>query len=209
MLSSLWRRVPNVASERSRVRGDTRHSSTADRAAAGIINRSAACEKGGPSDNSYSIGERIMDLYAAMRTFVRVAETLSFTSVAKELGIAQSTVSKQVSALEEHPCRSASRSGFCRCRCCCRADLDVSCRKIDGTGDDNAPRLRTGAAADPHHLSIPSPHFREGARSFRFSRGGTPSRSSSKFKTGHIASLSHSRFSVRVLLLAMQLRCSA
>lgn len=43
-----------------------------------------------------------MDLYGAMRIFVRVAELRSFSSVARELNLAQSTVSKQVFALEEH-----------------------------------------------------------------------------------------------------------
>lgn len=43
-----------------------------------------------------------MDLYAAMRIFVRVAETHSFSLIARELNVAQSTVSKQISALEEH-----------------------------------------------------------------------------------------------------------
>jgi DNA-binding transcriptional LysR family regulator len=43
-----------------------------------------------------------MDRYAAMLTFVRVAEALSFSSAARELNVAQSTVSKQISALEEH-----------------------------------------------------------------------------------------------------------
>lgn len=43
-----------------------------------------------------------MDLYAAMRIFVRVAEARSFSGIARELNVAQSTVSKQISALEEH-----------------------------------------------------------------------------------------------------------
>lgn len=43
-----------------------------------------------------------MDLYAAMRAFIRVAEVHSFSGVARELKLAQSTVSKQIFALEEH-----------------------------------------------------------------------------------------------------------
>ena len=43
-----------------------------------------------------------MDLYAAMRAFIRVAEVHSFSGVARELKVAQSTVSKQIFALEEH-----------------------------------------------------------------------------------------------------------
>jgi len=43
-----------------------------------------------------------MDLYAAVRIFARVAEAGSFTDVARELNITQPTVSKQISALEEH-----------------------------------------------------------------------------------------------------------
>lgn len=43
-----------------------------------------------------------MDLYAAMRAFVRVVDAHSFSGVARELKVAQSTVSKQISALEEH-----------------------------------------------------------------------------------------------------------
>ncbi len=41
-----------------------------------------------------------MDRFGAMEIFVRVAETGSFSSVAKERGIGQPAVSKQVSALE-------------------------------------------------------------------------------------------------------------
>ena len=41
-----------------------------------------------------------MDLYAAMRAFIRVAEAHSFSGVARELRVAQSTISKQISALE-------------------------------------------------------------------------------------------------------------
>ncbi len=43
-----------------------------------------------------------MDLDAAFRVFVRVAETESFTVAAKQLGAGQPAISKQVSALEEH-----------------------------------------------------------------------------------------------------------
>ena len=43
-----------------------------------------------------------VDLYAAMRIFVRVAEGRSFSETARELNVAQSTVSKQITALEEH-----------------------------------------------------------------------------------------------------------
>lgn len=43
-----------------------------------------------------------MDLYAAMRVFVRVAEAHSFSSVARELNLGQSTVSKHISTLEAH-----------------------------------------------------------------------------------------------------------
>lgn len=43
-----------------------------------------------------------MDLLAAFRTFIRVAETGSFSAVARELGTTQPSVSRQVTALEEH-----------------------------------------------------------------------------------------------------------
>ena len=43
-----------------------------------------------------------MDLLAAFRVFVRVAEAGSFSSVARELGVTQPAVSRQVSALEAH-----------------------------------------------------------------------------------------------------------
>lgn len=43
-----------------------------------------------------------MDLIAALRTFLRVAEVGSFSAVATERGITQPAVSRQVSALEEH-----------------------------------------------------------------------------------------------------------
>ena len=43
-----------------------------------------------------------MDLIAAFRTFLRVAEIGSFSAVAEERGVTQPAVSRQVSALEEH-----------------------------------------------------------------------------------------------------------
>ena len=43
-----------------------------------------------------------MDLVAAFRVFVRVAESGSFSAVARELGLTQPAVSRQVSALETH-----------------------------------------------------------------------------------------------------------
>lgn len=43
-----------------------------------------------------------MDLLAAFRTFTRVAETGSFSAVAREMGTTQPSVSRQITALEEH-----------------------------------------------------------------------------------------------------------
>ncbi len=43
-----------------------------------------------------------MDVLAAMRVYVRVAEARSFSAVARELGTTQPAVSRQVAALEEH-----------------------------------------------------------------------------------------------------------
>ena len=43
-----------------------------------------------------------MDLLAAFRVFVRVAEARSFSAVAREMGMTQPAVSRQVVALEEH-----------------------------------------------------------------------------------------------------------
>ena len=43
-----------------------------------------------------------MDLIAALRTFLRVAEVGSFSAVAEDRGVTQPAVSRQVSALEEH-----------------------------------------------------------------------------------------------------------
>jgi DNA-binding transcriptional LysR family regulator len=42
----------------------------------------------------------VMDRIDLMRTFVRVVERGSFSSVARELGLGQPAVSKQVAALE-------------------------------------------------------------------------------------------------------------
>ncbi len=43
-----------------------------------------------------------MDLLAAFRVYVRVAEAQSFSAVAREMGTTQPAVSRQVAALEEH-----------------------------------------------------------------------------------------------------------
>ena len=43
-----------------------------------------------------------MDLLAALRAFVRVAEAGSFSAVAREMGATQPAVSRQVAGLEEH-----------------------------------------------------------------------------------------------------------
>jgi DNA-binding transcriptional LysR family regulator len=43
-----------------------------------------------------------VDLIAALRSFLRVAETGSFSAVAAERGVTQPAVSRQVSALEQH-----------------------------------------------------------------------------------------------------------
>ncbi|MGA2293421.1 helix-turn-helix domain-containing protein, partial [Bradyrhizobium sp.] len=43
-----------------------------------------------------------MDRLDAMRLFVRVVETGSFSAVAREANIGQPAVSKQIAALEEH-----------------------------------------------------------------------------------------------------------
>lgn len=43
-----------------------------------------------------------MDLLAAFRTYVRVAESGSFSAVAREVGATQPAISRQVAALEQH-----------------------------------------------------------------------------------------------------------
>lgn len=43
-----------------------------------------------------------MDLLAGLRTFVRVAESGSFSAVAREIGATQPAISRQISALEQH-----------------------------------------------------------------------------------------------------------
>jgi len=43
-----------------------------------------------------------MDLLAAFRTFIRTAETGSFSAVAREVGATQPAISRQIAALEEH-----------------------------------------------------------------------------------------------------------
>ncbi|HSN98159.1 MAG TPA: LysR family transcriptional regulator, partial [Candidatus Nanopelagicales bacterium] len=42
------------------------------------------------------------DRLSALQVFFRVVETESFSAVARELGLSQPTVSRQVAALEEH-----------------------------------------------------------------------------------------------------------
>ena len=43
-----------------------------------------------------------MDQFAAIRMFVRVVESGSFSAVAREAGVGQPAVSKQITALEAH-----------------------------------------------------------------------------------------------------------
>ncbi|MDT7951507.1 MAG: LysR family transcriptional regulator [Acetobacteraceae bacterium] len=43
-----------------------------------------------------------MDLLSALSVFVRVAETASFSAVARERGVTQPAISRQIAALEEH-----------------------------------------------------------------------------------------------------------
>ncbi len=43
-----------------------------------------------------------MDLLAALRTFIRVAESGSFSAVAREQGATQPAISRQIASLEEH-----------------------------------------------------------------------------------------------------------
>jgi molybdenum-dependent DNA-binding transcriptional regulator ModE len=57
-----------------------------------------------PANTIHSAGEKqggYVDRFDAMRVFVRVAEKGSFSAVAKERGIGQPAVSKQISALED------------------------------------------------------------------------------------------------------------
>jgi DNA-binding transcriptional LysR family regulator len=44
----------------------------------------------------------IMDLLTAFRTFIRIAETGSFSAVAREVGATQPAISRQIAALEDH-----------------------------------------------------------------------------------------------------------
>jgi len=46
--------------------------------------------------------EAILDLFASLSTFVRVADTGSFSAVAREMMTSQSSVTRQVAQLEEH-----------------------------------------------------------------------------------------------------------
>jgi DNA-binding transcriptional LysR family regulator len=43
-----------------------------------------------------------MDILAAFRTFIRIAETGSFSAVAREVGATQPAISRQLAALEDH-----------------------------------------------------------------------------------------------------------
>ena len=47
-------------------------------------------------------GKNSVDLIASLRSFLRVAETGSFSAVAAESGVTQPAISRQMSALEEH-----------------------------------------------------------------------------------------------------------
>jgi DNA-binding transcriptional LysR family regulator len=48
------------------------------------------------------MGDRIMDIVSALRTFLRVGETGSFSAASIDLNLTQPAVSRQVSALEAH-----------------------------------------------------------------------------------------------------------
>src|ERR1700676_4635794 len=45
---------------------------------------------------------RLMDTFETLRTFVRVVETGSLSAVAREMNASQSTISRQITHLEEH-----------------------------------------------------------------------------------------------------------
>jgi DNA-binding transcriptional LysR family regulator len=47
-------------------------------------------------------GPQVVDLIASLRSFIRVAETKSFSAVAAERGVTQPAISRQISALEVH-----------------------------------------------------------------------------------------------------------
>ncbi len=60
---------------------------------------------GGPSPCRKPVflrSEAILDLFASLSTFIRVADTGSFSAVAREMMTSQSSVTRQVAQLEEH-----------------------------------------------------------------------------------------------------------
>jgi DNA-binding transcriptional LysR family regulator len=58
---------------------------------------------GRKSDHIHALGYEVdMDVLAAFRTFIRIAETGSFSAVAREVGTTQPAVSRQIAALETH-----------------------------------------------------------------------------------------------------------
>ena len=95
-----------------------------------------------------------MDLFQSMGVFKRVAEIGSFTKVADELGVSQSSISKQVSALEQRlgtklmnrstrrlKLSEAGAEYYDRC-CAILSDLEETETLISGTQSVIAGRLR-------------------------------------------------------------------
>jgi hypothetical protein len=97
-----------------------------------------------------------MDKFDAMQLFVRVVEKGSFSAVAKERGIGQPAVSKQISALEDelgieliHRPSEASPS-------LARAGRHQRCRKLHG------PSCGIGPIPDGRHLTEFAAAYRGG-----------------------------------------------
>ena len=98
-----------------------------------------------------------MDMLGAMRVFQKVATTLSFTEAGDLLGLAPSSVSRQIDALEEHfgvklLTRTTRRLSLTEAGAACKAQVDNLLAEFEAVnesiaafGDEPRGRLKVSS----------------------------------------------------------------
>ena len=101
-----------------------------------------------------------MDLIATLQTFLRVAETGSFSAVATERGVTQPAISRQITALEQQlGARLFERSTHAVVLTVEGRELIAAAQELVGTAENlrNSVGRRRGAPAGRVRLSVPVP----------------------------------------------------